>query len=419
MNASASGGTTVTYRRSGVCEAAVDTVAHGLADVFVDMKCFGLGTGSSSIQVTYMSKDGVRHTATATNTASPVAIVACFIGGRAPQTDYPSYFMNMLTQGTQASIVMTKANGSEAIILNFIALMSLVGYGYFFVRISLYLYATARWIRLMPDSARKRQLMYSVVNCSISSVIWTHHRTSMKFVGFLGFIAWHVGTTNSSCQWAANIKDVSQDAVYRCSIGTLGHFANITEVVRLLSYSWVFYALVFMEKMPGIAIYMPGYIVAALLLGFVPLALLAIVVAEICKLRLDSPGLFLIHNQLFLVLVWLAVFYILRTPVTRPYLRFVELCLGWIGVKKQRIHVDSPFYAMLGDHFWIEADLVREEDALYVPLSVLMETKNIKLQNIYDHEYFTYGVLKPGKSVDAPHPGWLASQLEYYVRVHE
>ncbi|KDO16162.1 hypothetical protein SPRG_18301, partial [Saprolegnia parasitica CBS 223.65] len=185
--------------------------------------------------------------------------------------------MDMLSQGTQASIVMTKANGSEAIILNFIALLSLAGYGYFFVRISVYLYETAKWIRRMPESSQKKQLLYSVVNCSISSVIWSHYRTSMQFIGFLGFIAWHLGTSSSSCQWDQSIADVSVDAAYSCSIDSLGHFSSFTEVVRLFSYSWVFYALVFMDRMPGIAIYMPGYIVSALLLGFVPLSVLAIV----------------------------------------------------------------------------------------------------------------------------------------------
>ncbi|EQC25695.1 hypothetical protein SDRG_16433 [Saprolegnia diclina VS20] len=333
-------------------------------------------------------------------------------------SDYPSFVMDMLTQGTQASIVMTKANGSEAIILNFIALLSLAGYGYFFVRISIYLYQTAKWIRRMPDSSQKKQLLYSVVNCSISSVIWSHYRTSMQFIGFLGFIAWHLGTSSSSCQWDHSIVDVSVDATYSCRIDSLGHFSSFAEIIRLFSYSWVFYALVFMDRMPGIAIYMPGYIVAALLLGFVPLSLLAIVVAEICKARLQSPALFLIHNQLFLVLLWLAVFWLLRTPLLRPVHRLVELCLGLVGVKKQKLHIESPFYAMLGDHFWIETALHRDEDVMYVPLSVLMETKNLKLRNIYDHEYFTYGVLKTEKT-RSDHPLWLQTQLEYYVRVHE
>ncbi|OQR81067.1 hypothetical protein THRCLA_23418 [Thraustotheca clavata] len=36
-------------------------------------------------------------------------------------------------------------------------------------------------------------MFYSIVNCSISMVIWSHYRTLMTFIGFLGLIALHLG----------------------------------------------------------------------------------------------------------------------------------------------------------------------------------------------------------------------------------
>ncbi|OQR81069.1 hypothetical protein THRCLA_11887 [Thraustotheca clavata] len=113
-----------------------------------------------------------------------------------------------------------------------------------------------------------------------------------------------------------------------------------------------------------IAIYMPGYLVSALLLGLVPFSVLAILVAEICHVRLQSPLLFLIHNQLFLVLVWCAVICILRTPISSPYLDFVGKCLALVGLKKQPISIDSPFRALIGDYSWMESSLIRDEDAM-------------------------------------------------------
>ncbi|OQS07319.1 hypothetical protein THRCLA_00668 [Thraustotheca clavata] len=350
-NASASGGMTLTIKRSGSCITS----------------CFGLDSGSSNIQLTNLSTDGVRL----------------------PYSDYPTYLVDMLFAGTQASIVITKSNGSEAIILNFIALMSLTGYEYFFLGISIYLYKTAQWVHKKPRSLKKDQMLYSIVNCSISSVIWAHYRTSMTFIGFLGLIAYHIDVSRSSCHWDDSIFDIAQDSLHSCQ---------------------VFYALVLMDRMPGIAIYMPGYIVAAILHGLVPFSVLAILVVKL-------QALSLIHNRLLLVLEWCVVITILRTPVSCSYVHLVEKFLTLIGARKQIIALKSPFRAMLGDHYSIESALIQKEDATYIPLSILMETSKIKLQNIHDHQYFVFGL----DDVPAPreHPSWVSSHLEYYVCVHK
>ncbi|OQR88326.1 hypothetical protein ACHHYP_06878 [Achlya hypogyna] len=407
MNASASGGTTVTYRRSGVCEAAVDTVAHGLADVFVDMKCFGLGTGSSSIQVTYMSKDGVRHTATATNTASPVAIVACFIGGRAPQTDYPSALMDMLTQGTQASMAVTLANGSEAIILNFIALVSLVGYGYFCWRTAQLLFRVLRWF--LRTKGVSMQVRYSIVNCSIGSIVWRRHSTAMWLVGFVSFLSWHIGAASMRCSWAAHVADLRHDAEYGCSIDSLGHVASAGAWLRLVSYAWVFFALTALDRLPGITVCARGYMVATVVLGLLPLVLLAFVVAEVCKLRLLIPGLAWLHNYLFLALVWGAVLAGVRCVPLSPLL---APCMSFVAVRLQSIDTESPWHALVGPEFWIDAAFCHPVPVKYVPLSLLMEMANIDVGKVVDHAYYPAGL---ATRQQLHHPDWIHDQWEYFV----
>ncbi|EQC29752.1 hypothetical protein SDRG_12524 [Saprolegnia diclina VS20] len=428
MNSSASGGTTVTYMRGGVCQASVDTTAHGLVDLFVDPRCFGSGT--SHLQVTYQSLNGVRHTLVINGTAGPVAILACFIGGRPPDTEYPSYVMDMLAQGTQASLVMTKANGSETTVLNFIALLSLAGYMYFFVRIVVYLRKTYTWMRAMPISKRKKaQLLFSVTNSSISNVIWSHYQTSMRCIGFLSFLEWHIGASQNHCHWTDSIQDVSLDAVYVCDVDIFGHFANVQELVRLAAYSWVFFALVFMDRMPGIAIDLKGYGVAALLLGVLPVSLFAILVAEICVLRATVPALSWIHNQLWLALVWLVIMAILRSGVFLPYFKLVKAALRLVGIGQQRISKASPFYSIIFRYYWSSTDLIRDEELIYVPLSILMETHSINVSNVFDHQYFVYGLMDletdtsdrklPYVQTDGTieHPDWIATTDEYYVRI--
>ncbi|OQR81792.1 hypothetical protein THRCLA_23298 [Thraustotheca clavata] len=435
MNESASGGTTLTFMRGGMCMTSIDTVSHGLLDLYPDMKCFGLGTGTSNIQLTYLAQNGTRIKIVVNNTASPLAILTCFVGGRAPQIDLPSYLMDMLVQGPQAALVITRGNGSEGIILNFIALVALVGYLYYFGRTVLYLYSTTHWVLQRKKYENISQLLYSIVNCNISSVIWCHHKTSMQLVGFLSFIAWHLGAMQSQCTWNANaLNDTSKDPVYTCNVNVFGHLGSFLEIARLFSYSWVFYALNFMGKMPGISTYVPGYILAIVLLGLLPLIVLAVLVGLICQLRLQIPLLTWVHNQFFLVLVWLMFFKLMQSRFLKPYVNFVERCLAHAGVQKQRIRRKSPFRALIGEYYWTETCLHREKDMMYLPLSVLMEIPSIKLSNIVHHMYYTCGIpveddcdaeadlrdeISAMKKPVLDTPKWVDYQVEYYVRVYE
>ncbi|EQC25694.1 hypothetical protein SDRG_16432 [Saprolegnia diclina VS20] len=409
MNETASGGTTLTYMRSGVCVAAIDKVAHGLVDVYVDMKCFGLGTGTSSVKVTYLSADGVRRTVIANNTASPVAILACFVGGRAPQSDYPSFVMDMLTQGTQAEIVVTYSNGDEAMIINFIALLSLAGYGYYCVCICFYLRELLCW--LWRSAKREPQLLYSVANASISSIVWMHHRTSMKFVGFVSFLAWHIDAAKLHCAWAASIDEMATDATYSCSVDSLGHLDGANALVSLVSFAWVFFALVYMDLLPGVTIHTRGYLVTTLLLGVLPLSLLSFLMAELCKLRLALPGFAMVHEYLFLALLWGAVMALLRTSVLlAPTLTLLEAALRVVGVRRQAIHPESAWADAIGPSYWVHDSGYRRAPVYYVPLSLLMETPYLDVRNVVDHAYVGTGVRRHGD-----HPEWVAYQCEYMV----
>ncbi|OQR89850.1 hypothetical protein ACHHYP_05999 [Achlya hypogyna] len=322
----------------------------------------------------------------------------------------------MLVQGTEASVVVTTSNGSEAILLNFIALVSLVGYVFFFVWIILYLRRTDRWIRSRPATENTQQMRFSMVKCNVSSVVWMLHRNSMTITGFLGLVAWHIGASQASCSWGA-ATSVSVDPIYACTCNAVGHFSTFGEWIRLLSYAWVFFALVFMDLMPGIGIHFKGYAVAVLLLSFVPLAVWAIVLAELLKVRAGLPALAWIHSQLYLFLLWLIVIAIMRSRFARPYIVLVEYCLVKIGMRKQAIDRKSPFRVLIGEYFWTQAHLVRPEETAYVPMSVLLQTKGVDISNIQDHSYYTYGMeVHPDDKIQ--HPAWVHTQLEYYVRVH-
>ncbi|KAF0696294.1 hypothetical protein As57867_012879, partial [Aphanomyces stellatus] len=435
-NASASAGTTLTYMRGGTCVTSIDTVMHDLSDMFADLACFGIGTGTSSIQVTYITRDGKRFQIVANDTAGPLAILACIVGGRLPDIDYPTFLVDLLGQGTQAMLVMASNNGSEATVINFISLVSLGGYVYYFVRLAIYLYHTIAWVKAWPDhGSTRKQVVFSVVNSSVSTVIWGHYSTSMRCIGFMSLLEWHIGATDNHCYWDASIDDIAMDASYVCTLHPYGHVGSTAELVRLFAYAWVFFALTFMDRMPGIAIAARGYVIAVLLLGLVPLSFLAILVAHICLVRANSPALRFVHNQLWLGLAWLAVIMLLRTRLSHPYVALVERCLRAVGIQKQAIHSASPFYYMIGPHFWTEKQLVRHEPLVYLPLSLLIETKSIDLFNVFDHEYYACeggsldtkwkphgpSIIKleshPSHHVKSQHPSWITDQAEYYVRV--
>ncbi|OQR89220.1 phosphoglycerate mutase [Achlya hypogyna] len=425
-NASANAGTTLTFKRGGHCVASIDTLMESPI-FFVDLRCFGLGDATGKLQVTFQDGAGVQHAAVAPSAGHPIAVLACLLGGRVPQGSvYPSYVMDLLAPGPQASLVMTKADGSEAILLNFYALLALVGYLYFFARTARHLYRLAHLVRTSPHN---KQLLYSVLNSSLSSVIWAQHRSAMTAIGFLSFIAWHLTASGAQCAWAPTASDVSRDPEYVCTIDALGHLRSAYEFVRLCSYAWVFFALVFMDRLPGITVCVHGYALAVLLLGLLPLSVLAALVALAAKARAATPALAWVHTQLFLVLLWIAVFALLRMPrVTAPYERAVAAALRLVGVEKQTIYRHSAFRDWIGEYFWIERSLHRSADAVYVPLSVLFEAKAIRLRNVVDHEYYVTappeasatgsGVKGPTKDKTHPHPEWIATQLEYYVRVH-
>ncbi|OQR85859.1 hypothetical protein ACHHYP_11266 [Achlya hypogyna] len=422
-NASASGGSTLTFKRGGGCVAALDTIAHVLSDLYVDLKCFGLGSGTDNVLVTYMGADGIRRQVVAPATASPVAIWTCLIGGRAPQSEFPSYVVELLSQGTQATLVLVKTDGSDSIMLNFISLVALVGYAYFSAETILALFRIWRWHRRLPDRRSRKQRYYSVVNSSVASAIWARHRLAMRCVGFLNFIAWHIGAARMSCAWTPAILDVATDAAYECRVDVWGHVASASEGVRLVSISWVFFALVFLDRMPGIGIEVRGYAVVWALLGLLPLTVLAGFVAAVCLWRIQAGYLEWVHNQLFVLLVWTVVIGVLRChAIQSRLLSGVGRVLRLIGVYKQLVDKESPFYDLVGDHFWIERLEWRPAPATYLPLSVLLESPAVRLEDITDHEYFACGLGADAREHGSRlenHPSWLLEAYEYYVCVHE
>ncbi|OQS07680.1 hypothetical protein THRCLA_00331 [Thraustotheca clavata] len=414
MNASASGGITLTFKRGNICHSVVDTISKGLKEIYTDAACLGIGSGNSSVMVTYITKNGSRFQSIANNTANPLSIYACLIGGRIPYDTFPTLFLDMFAQGSQASLVISCSNGSEDIVLNFIALVSLLGYVYFFFCIAHFLITKLLWTYSHP------QLSFSLIKCNVSSVVWNSHRGVMVVSGYLGLVAWHIGACELSCKWNDQAMiDIAVDPVYTCTVNPLGHFQSFGEIIRLVSQAWVFFALVHLDRMPGIGCYARGYTIAVFYLGFVPLSMSAIIVAKASTIRTEIIAMSTIHNQLFLATLWLVVILLMRTRLFSPYISFVEWCLGLTNIKKQPVSRKSLFYHIVGDHYWTHSALRQSCDAEYVPLSLLLQTKGVNANNIYDHEYFTYRDTDSCIDFKPNHPQWIETQLEYYVRVHD
>ncbi|OQR89849.1 hypothetical protein ACHHYP_05998, partial [Achlya hypogyna] len=421
MNETASGGTTYTYMRGGTCVTMIDTVMIPLTELYADLACLGFGSGTSAVQVTYISADSQRHTKVRYGAASPMAIIMCFVGGRIPNGDYyPSFLIDMLAQGTEASIVVTTSNGSEAIMLNFIALVSLVGYIFFLFWVVLSAVRSELWLRRQSSAIENVvQMRNSLHKCNLSTRVWMLQRTAMRITGFLGLVAWHIGASRARCQWVpASISSVSETPVYACDVDPFGHVTSANECVRLFAYAWVFFALTFMDRMPGITVHTTGYGVAVLLLCLLPLSLWAVVLAEAWRWRAGVPAVAWIHSQLFLALLWLAVIALMRSRLAHPYITLVDHCLYKIGMRKQVIDSNSPFRALVGEYFWTHATLHREGPTAYLPLNLLLQTPNIDLSCIRQHEYWVSESRQPPTET-TQHPSWVHTHVCYYVRIRK
>ncbi|OQS07384.1 hypothetical protein THRCLA_20165 [Thraustotheca clavata] len=411
LNASASSGTTLTFMRGGVCHSVVDTLFTSTKELYLDIKCYGIGNGTSNIMITYITASGARYQAIANNTASPLSIYSCTIGGRLTFEEYPTFFMDMLSQGTQASLIISSSNGSEAIILNFIALVSLLGYIYFFFCISQFLVMSYFYVNTHP------QLTYSLTKCNVSSVVWNEHRSVMVATGFLGLVAWHIGACQLNCKWNdAAILNIELDPVYTCTVNPFGHFQNFGEIIRLISQAWVFFAIVHLDRMPGIGSDGKGYAIAVFYLGFIPLSISAMIVALGSTIRTEIAILAPIHSQLFLATLWAAIILVMRISPFSPYIKLVEWFLGMANIIKQPISRKSSFYSIVGEYYWTHSSHSQDSKAEYVPLSLLLQTKGFSFRSVSNHEFFIH---QDGKSCfhgSTIHPEWIEIQLEYYVK---
>ncbi|EQC33753.1 hypothetical protein SDRG_08855 [Saprolegnia diclina VS20] len=405
LNETASSGMTLTYMRGGVCISAPNTILYDANAIFTDAACFG--RGDHHVQVTYLDGAGVRRRAVANHTAGPLGILACLIGGRPPSIELPSYVMEMLTQGPQATIAITVANGSETITLNFLSLLSLLGQVYFAVSVALHMARTQNWAQLSV------QARYSRATCNVGSVVWIRHRTAMCGVGFLGLLTWHIGAMRCGCEWRSDAMSyIKLDPSYVCAVDPWGHMSNGLECLRLLSFAWTFFAMASMDKVPGVTRHWQGYLMVVVLLGFVPLTVLAALVGYCMTLR--STYFPIVHSQFVLVALWCTVLTVLRSALAAPYMRLVEACLLAVGLRPQRIDRRSLFHGLIGNVYWTSAASWHETPACYVPLSLLFKTDGVHLNYIHDHAYYPNGVVNAVLS-QHPHPDWVETEREYYV----
>ncbi|EQC27017.1 hypothetical protein SDRG_15131 [Saprolegnia diclina VS20] len=304
--------------------------------------------------------------------------------------------------------------------LNFIALISLLGYVFFLLWIVIFTWRTSRWVGARATTNENvAQLRFSTYRANLSTRVWMRERSTMCATGFLGLVAWHLGASHCKCGWV-NTTSVADDPAYICSINPVGHLSDMTEVVRLLSYAWVFFALAFLDLFPGLTVHFVGYAVAVVLLALLPLSLWAILLAYMMRLWASTPWLRWMHSHLFLALLWLCVILLMRSRWFSLYRRWVERCLYSVGLRKQRIDAKSPLRSILGVYFWTDAVDVRDDDTAYVPLSLLLQIKDVAVDRIRDHEYWLCqeDFDAPDRSHRLPttHPHWVLEHRGYYVK---
>ncbi|OQR87995.1 hypothetical protein ACHHYP_07725 [Achlya hypogyna] len=399
-NESASGGTTLAFRRGGACVSAPNAVAYDANRIFTDRRC--LGAGGSLVQITYLDSRGNRRNVTLRGTGRALGVLACIIGGRPPNTDFPSYLYDILSQDTQATIATTVVNGSETIVLNFISLVSLFGDIFFFVCVCAYLRTAPTWLH-------HPQVAFSRTSCGVGAIVWARHRTVLVLVNSLSLLAWHIGAARTTCAWDATAATtVSVDPTYTCTVVPWGHLSSVAEGVRLFSMTWTFFAIAFLDRMPGITRHWRAYATAVGLLGFIPLTLGAAAIAYASQLR---PVLLpAVHSQFVLLVLWCGYVVLLRSRLAAPYVMWAEDCIQRVGFAKQSIAPNSAFRTVVGAVYWTSANLRTEAPATYVPLSLLLKTPGIAVNQIRDHEY----ILGPAVAA-RKHPEWVATASEYYV----
>ncbi|KAJ0395827.1 hypothetical protein P43SY_007453 [Pythium insidiosum] len=343
---------------------------------FVSRDCYGIGSGTNTMFFKLDPNATATHGWTnaptfveIANVADPNAILACIMGGRVPvkgDAPFPSGFHNMVSLGTGMVLTVIFGDGSEQVLFNMYALVSLAGA----VMYAGYVLTEAtRMFRLQRRAAAQtqrtravQQVRFSITVTTLSFRVWRLHFSHLSLFGFFTVFSWILGSSKTLCSWYSDGRrvielspgtmDLSVVPEYRCHGGScVGHFAR---AAATQTAAYIFY-------------------------GALPAIFLPMVVIGFNNLRLMSPTLQLLHNQLFVALATGLVITLLKQSLVmydRVVLARVLALLGQSPQKIERGSTSSAVAAMRQFHGGPSTGNVavpREKVTSWVPLSALIE----------------------------------------------
>ncbi|DBA03121.1 TPA: hypothetical protein N0F65_003368 [Lagenidium giganteum] len=300
--------------------------AHG---GYVSQDCFGTSlqdTGALQVVVapSTLQSIGLNESDWLINgTADPNAVLACMLGGRVPHhgEGFPVFFIELIRSGTQTVLVSTFTNGSEKTLLNFLALASLGGcaaFAWWTIMETWSVWGLAWQNRnVIPGSQQFEHLIFGISELNISARVWRRHRPYMMLFGFISLISWYIGATKTQCAWQTQQPTTTETDVlvavtstYKCSAGNAwAPMHSLWELTRLVSFSHVFYYIVFHSLTVGIERYAAGIVLCSILLGTLPNLATSIVITNLNAWRLQNESLATLHNSIMLAVIALHIMF--------------------------------------------------------------------------------------------------------------
>ncbi|KAJ0409287.1 hypothetical protein ATCC90586_007565 [Pythium insidiosum] len=428
---------------------------------FVSRECYGIGKGSSTLFFKLDTNATAKHGwqgapafVEIPNVADPNAILACIMGGRVPvkgDAPFPSGFQNMVSLGTGMVLTVIFGDGSERVLSNMYALVSLAGATMYAGFVLLETWRMSELVRRAYATTRsglvRRQVSHSIAITTLSFRVWRLHYPYLCMIGFFTVFSWLLGASNTLCSWyvgdrrASEIKAEEMNLAvipeYVCRGGDpVGHLSSGMELVRLLSTaSVVCFIMLGRQHMVGASRMAVTLTMALFFYGFIPSLTIPWVVIGLNRLRLLNKGLALIHNQLVVGLLcglmlagWKRCLPLYDRVFVLPLLRLCGQRGQKIvrGVATRDIVVVHEYFGGL-EVYWTKVE--DNERTEWIPLSVFVEHLGAdKLATldfaarcfVHPEDRDNVRAVEPmgeGKMVGAQVPTWVLEADEFHVRM--
>ncbi|KAJ0390329.1 hypothetical protein P43SY_010722 [Pythium insidiosum] len=211
---------------------------------FVSRDCYGIGSGTNTLFFKLDPNATVTHGWTnapafveIANVADPNAILACIMGGRVPvkgDAPFPSGFHNMVSLGTGMVLTVIFGDGSEQVLFNMYALVSLAGavmYAGYVLTEATRMFRLQRRAAVQTQRARAvQQVRFSITVTTLSFRVWRLHFSHLSLFGFFTVFSWILGSSKTLCSWYSDGRrvielspgtmDLSVVPEYRCHGGS-------------------------------------------------------------------------------------------------------------------------------------------------------------------------------------------------------